>query len=249
MPSVASRQSGVERCFQGMARSYAACDRWIGRLCEALLDDHTVICIVADHGGTPTSYPLVEVADVLEQTGFLVYTGDGNGGRVVDWTRTKAAPVGNVNIYVNLKGREPTGIVEPADYEQVRRDIIHALNGYREPGAGYCPFVFALRREDAEVANLWGELVGDVVYATLPEFTGGSRPAAAERPPRLGFAAYVLRHGRRRNQRGRPLATASAPSGCRADLGLRDGTAAAPRRRGRGGRGGADRSRLVPLSD
>ena len=27
--------------------------------------------------GTPTSYPLVEVADVLEETGFLVYTEDG----------------------------------------------------------------------------------------------------------------------------------------------------------------------------
>ena len=177
----------VERCFQGMARSYAACDRWIGRLCEALLDDHTVICIVADHGGTPTSYPLVEVADVLEQTGFLVYTDDGNGGQVVDWTRTKAAPVGNVNIYVNLKGREPTGIVEPADYEQVRRDIIHALNGYREPGAGYCPFVFALRREDAEVANLWGELVGDIVYATLPEFTGAHGPQLPS--ARLGWGS------------------------------------------------------------
>jgi predicted AlkP superfamily phosphohydrolase/phosphomutase len=177
----------VERCFQGMARSYAACDRWIGRLCEALLDDHTVICLVADHGGTPTSYPLVEVADVLEQTGFLVYTGDGNGGRVVDWTRTKAASVGNVNIYVNLKGREPTGIVEPADYEQVRRDIIHALNGYREPESGYCPFVFALRREDAEVANLWGELVGDVVYATLPEFTGAHGPQLPS--ARLGWGS------------------------------------------------------------
>ena len=124
---------------------------------------------------------------MLEQTGFLVYTDDGNGGRAIDWTRTTAAPVGNVNIYVNLKGREPTGIVDPADYEQVRRDIIHALNGYRESGAGYCPFVFALRREDAEVANLWGELVGDVVYATLPEFNGAHGPQLPS--ARLGWGS------------------------------------------------------------
>ena len=77
-----------------------------------------------------------------------------------------------VNLFVNLEGREPTGIVKPEDYEQVRRETIEALMAYRDPEAGYCPFVFALRREDAEVVNMWGELVGDLVYATLPEFDG-----------------------------------------------------------------------------
>ncbi|MBI3973279.1 MAG: alkaline phosphatase family protein [Chloroflexi bacterium] len=170
----------VERNYRGMVRTYQACDRWIGRLADALLDDETVICLVSDHGGTPTTYPLVNVADVLEQAGLLAYKqGTGSGGgrrgrnREIDWSKTKAAPVGVVNIYVNLKGREPTGIVEPGqEYEQVRRDIIHALYTYREPNAGYCPFNLAVRREDAEVVNMWGDLVGDVVYATLPEFDG-----------------------------------------------------------------------------
>ena len=161
-----------------MARTYEACDRWIGRLAVALLDGETVLCIVSDNGGTPTSYALVDVADALEQAGLLVYDDGGAGrggrrGRKIDWSRTKAAPVGVVNIYVNLKGREPTGIVEPGEeYEQVRREIIHALYGYRHPKTGYCPFSLALRREDAEAVNMWGELVGDVVYATLPEFDG-----------------------------------------------------------------------------
>ncbi len=168
----------VARNFRGMARTYEACDRWIGRLADALLDGETVLCIVSDHGGTPTSYALVDVADALEQAGLLVYDDGGAGrggrrGRKIDWSRTKAAPVGVVNIYVNLKGREPTGIVEPGEeYEQVRREIIHALYGYRHPKTGYCPFSLALRREDAEAVNMWGELVGDVVYATLPEFDG-----------------------------------------------------------------------------
>lgn len=170
----------VERSFRGMTRTYEACDRWIGRLADALLDDETVLSIVSDHGGTSTTYPLTNAADVLEQAGLLAYKQDGaaaaggrrRAGRAIDWTKTKAAPVGVVNIYVNLKGREPTGIVDPADYEQVRREIIHALYGYRDPKAGYCPFTLALRREDAEAVNMWGELVGDVVYATLPEFDG-----------------------------------------------------------------------------
>jgi predicted AlkP superfamily phosphohydrolase/phosphomutase len=163
-----------------MYRTYQACDRWIGRLMDALMDDQTVFCLVADHGGTPTTFRVTNVADVLAAAGLLVYkegstAGPGGGGRrrEIDWTKTKAAPLGVVNIYVNLKGREPTGIVEPGDeYEQVRRDIIHALTSYRDPKAGYCPFNLAVRREDAEAVNMWGELVGDVVYATLPEFDG-----------------------------------------------------------------------------
>jgi predicted AlkP superfamily phosphohydrolase/phosphomutase len=163
----------VARNYDGMVRTYAACDRWIGRLMDALLDDETVFCLVSDHGGTPTTYGLTDVNAYLERAGLLSYEiGDG-GERRIDWTKTRAAAQGVVNIIVNLKGREPTGIVEPgAEYEQVRRDVIRALTSAQDPVAGYCPFVFALRREDAEVANMWGDLVGDVVYATLPEFDG-----------------------------------------------------------------------------
>ncbi len=170
----------VERNYRGMVRTYEACDRWVGRLMDALLDGDTVFCLVSDHGGTPTTYQVTNVADVLEQAGLLAYkesTAPGPGGvgrrREIDWTKTKAAPQGVVNIFLNVKGREPTGIVEPGEeYEQVRRDVIHALTSYRDPQAGYCPFTIALRREDAEAVAMWGELVGDVVYATLPEFDG-----------------------------------------------------------------------------
>jgi len=172
----------VERMYSGMYRTYAACDRWIGRLMEALLDENTVFCLVSDHGGTPTTYKTTSVNDVLEQAGLLFYKegrkrgggGEGAAGESgIDWTRTKAASQGVVNIFINLKGREPTGIVEPGEeYEQVRRQIIDALMAYRAPDAGYCPFVMVLRREDAEAVNMWGELVGDLVYATLAEFDG-----------------------------------------------------------------------------
>jgi len=172
----------VERNYRGMYRTYEACDRWIGRMMDALQDDRTVFCLVSDHGGTPTTYKVTNVNDVLEKAGLLVYKdgarrgggGEGAAGESgIDWTKTKAAGQGVVNIFVNVKGREPTGIVAPGEeYEQVRRQIIDACMAYRDPEAGYCPFVLALRREDAEAVNMWGELVGDVVYAMLPEFDG-----------------------------------------------------------------------------
>jgi predicted AlkP superfamily phosphohydrolase/phosphomutase len=162
----------VKRNYEGMYRTYEACDRWIGRLMEGLLDEQTVFCLVSDHGGTPTTFRVTDVNRVLEGAGLLTYK-DGGGRRgEIDWSKTKVAGQGVVNLFVNLEGREPTGIVKPQDYEQVRRETVEALMAYRDPVAGYCPFVFALRREDAEAVNMWGELVGDLVYATLPEFDG-----------------------------------------------------------------------------
>jgi len=156
----------MQRCRDGLARTYASIDRMIGRLRE-LGGDDTVFVVVSDHGGTPNQFRTVDIERVLEETGFLVYK-EGQ----VDWTKTLAAPVGLVHIFVNLKGREPDGIVDPADYEKTRLELIETLHTYRDEETGLCPFALALTREDAEMVNLWSELAGDVVYALRPEFDG-----------------------------------------------------------------------------
>lgn len=161
----------LRRCRDGLARTYASIDRMIGGLL-ALADDDTVVAVVSDHGGTPAQYPAVDIARVLEETGFLSYKQVPGGRREIDWSRTRAAPVGLVHIFINLKGREPGGIVAPEDYRQTQQDLIAALHTCRDKATGRYPFALALTREDAEMVNLWGDLVGDVVYALRPEFDG-----------------------------------------------------------------------------
>jgi predicted AlkP superfamily phosphohydrolase/phosphomutase len=53
----------------------------------------------------------------------------------VDWTRTVAFSKGNYGqIYVNLRGREANGIVEPgSEYERVMKSIIDRLRGLADP--------------------------------------------------------------------------------------------------------------------
>jgi predicted AlkP superfamily phosphohydrolase/phosphomutase len=152
-------------------RTYQSIDHMIGRILE-LADRETVVLVVSDHGGTPNQFPAVQIEDVLEQAGFLVYMNDGNGKREIDWSKTRAANVGLVHIFINLQGREPTGIVAPEDYEQTQRELIAALHAYKDPVSGRHPFALALTRADAEMVNLWGDLVGDVVYALRPEHDG-----------------------------------------------------------------------------
>jgi predicted AlkP superfamily phosphohydrolase/phosphomutase len=159
----------VERYYRGLCRTWQGIDRMVGKLLEAK-DSETVVAVISDHGGTPGRYPRVNMARVLEQAGWLKYA-DSNKKRV-DWSATRAHPVGVVNVFLNMKGREPEGTVDPADYERVRRELIALLMEYREPTTGEHPFSMVLTREDAEMVNLWGPLTGDVVYALRPEFDG-----------------------------------------------------------------------------
>jgi predicted AlkP superfamily phosphohydrolase/phosphomutase len=56
----------------------------------------------------------------------------------VDWSQTVAYSIGHVGqIYVNLKGREPEGVVEPGEqYEAVKQRVTNALHQLRHPETG-----------------------------------------------------------------------------------------------------------------
>ena len=157
----------IHRCREGLRRTYESVDRMIGQI-TALADDETVVLICADHGGTPNQFRAVDIERVLADTGFIVKQENGD----IDWTKTRAMSVGLVHIFINLVGREPSGIVEPDQYETTQREIIAALHAYCDPETGRHPFSLAVTREDAEMLNLHGDLVGDVVYALRPEFDG-----------------------------------------------------------------------------
>ena len=171
-PVSGASQATLERCRRGLARTYASMDRLVGRVLE-LADDGSVVVLGSDHGGTPSQFKPVDVNAVLEQAGFVAYRTDPRTGRrELDLSRTTALGVGLCHVFVNLKGREPNGIVDPADYEETQRKVVDALHGYVDPATGRHPFVLALARHDAEMLNLWGDLVGDVVYALHPAFDG-----------------------------------------------------------------------------
>jgi predicted AlkP superfamily phosphohydrolase/phosphomutase len=93
-----------------------------------------------------------------------------------DLSRSRALPQSTIYIYVNLKGRDPGGVVPPEDYEKVQREIIEALYSYVDPQTGTRPVSLALSRQDARILGLHGEGVGDVVYAIYPEFGGQHGP-------------------------------------------------------------------------
>jgi len=170
-PTSGAEPSVLKRSREGVYRTYQSIDRMIGRVLDDIADDNTVVAVVADHGGTSNQFPAVNIRKVLEETGFVKYKGRGKN-REIDWSKTRACDVGLVHVFLNLKGREPGGIVAKKDYESVRRELIAALMEYKDEATGRHPFALALSRENAEMVNLWSDLVGDVVYALHPEFDG-----------------------------------------------------------------------------
>jgi predicted AlkP superfamily phosphohydrolase/phosphomutase len=71
-------------------------------------------------------------------------------GDRIDWSRTVAfhRGKGEGNIYLNVAGRDPAGIVSKSDYERVRTEIIDRLTELRDPKTGSRVATAVHRREE-----------------------------------------------------------------------------------------------------
>lgn len=66
----------------------------------------------------------------------------------IDWSKTKAYYLQEWGIRINLKGREPRGIIEKEEYESIRQEIMRSLMAFRDPENEKPIFKEVLKRED-----------------------------------------------------------------------------------------------------
>ena len=106
------------------------------------------------------------VLSIMQELGFtsLKKDADGQELREIDWAHTKAIAQRGNHIYLNLKGRDTHGIVEPADQYEVEEDIMTALYGYKDKVTGKRVIAMALRNKDAVLLGMGGPESGDIVY-------------------------------------------------------------------------------------
>ncbi len=83
----------------------------------------------------------------------------------IDWSRTKAYGMGMQGmIYINLKGREPWGIVEPGrEYESVRDEIITRLRQMTDPETGKSVDIQIFKKEEVYEGQYF-KSAPDIVY-------------------------------------------------------------------------------------
>ena len=156
---------------------YVENDKYIGEMMQ-YLDDDTAIFVVSDHGCMPKSagdeYAGIGhigslSTKVMSDLGYTVTYRDENGKLQIDWSKTRAVARRSSYVYVNLKGRDPQGIVEPEDYHQLVLDIISDLYNYRnEDGKRIIAHCFT--RDEMEYLGMGGIHGGDILYQLVPTF-------------------------------------------------------------------------------
>ena len=153
-------------------RFYIDTDRYLGRFMHLLdkgwdiiiTSDHGLICSEEEEPAVPIGDPFGVNIKVMEELGYTVMKKDENGNdlREIDWSKTTAVAQRGIYIYINLKGRNPEGIVDPADKYELERKIIDDLYNYRWNGKRIV--ALAIRKKEAAHFGLNGENCGDIIY-------------------------------------------------------------------------------------
>jgi predicted AlkP superfamily phosphohydrolase/phosphomutase len=99
----------------------------------------------------------------------------------VDWGRTRAYALGQTGpIYLNLKGREPQGIVEPGvEAEALRQEIVDRLRHVRDPDSGE-PVVGEVYRPEELYSGPHLSKAADVIFTARFEAKRGQIPGFGE---------------------------------------------------------------------
>ncbi len=149
----------AEKYKNAIFDAYVRMDKIVGEAMELMPKDALLI-VCSDHGFTSFRRG-INYNTWLVKNGFMTLIGQnevktlddlfgqGDFFQNVDWSKTKAYALGLGPIYINLKGREPQGIVEPGEeYEKVRNEIIKGLEEYVDPETGLHPVKKVYKREE-----------------------------------------------------------------------------------------------------
>jgi predicted AlkP superfamily phosphohydrolase/phosphomutase len=118
---------------------YVRMDELIGRVMNEI-DGNTLLMVVSDHGFKSFAR-CVNLNAWLYQNGYLALKSGKAESRDwfedVDWSRTRAYTMGLNGLYLNLKGREREGIVDPGSEAHALKDELQRrLDGLTDPSSG-----------------------------------------------------------------------------------------------------------------
>ena len=178
-----------------IASAYHEADAKLARARQLLGGNPTTIA-GSDHGFAPQWYA-VNAAKVLADAGLQSPEQPSNCRAAASTNLAKACWAGGTaQIYVNLAGRDPGGVVPAADYENVRNQIISAFQNLTDPNNPGKQVVLKIFKKE-QLRNVDGSdslhpsRSGDVVVVTRPpyQFDAGT-PGQ-----RIAFSQFFGQHG------------------------------------------------------
>jgi predicted AlkP superfamily phosphohydrolase/phosphomutase len=179
------RQTAYSKSFAAIARdaiteAYRIADHAVGELARELDLGHDALVVVSDHGMAPV-WETVSVNQILQQAGLAEGELTARGWRVTTTSKVVAFGSGGcLNLYVNLKGREPSGVVESADEAGVVQSAAVALAAAQVDGEDIVEAMYPHKRLAAIGMN--SPNAGDLVVFLRPGFMGTATIGAAGTP-------------------------------------------------------------------
>lgn len=147
-------EKGDEKYAPPFIDLYRKIDDLFGRLSERLTEDTTLL-IMSDHGFC-TLKKEIYINRWLRDQGWLRFTKEPPESLKDIHPDSKAYSMDPGRIFINLRGREPLGSVEPgADYDALRNELIQALLQLREPESGELIIEKVYEREEIYSGNCY----------------------------------------------------------------------------------------------
>jgi predicted AlkP superfamily phosphohydrolase/phosphomutase len=91
----------------------------------------------------------------------------------IEWSKTKvytSVVSTGEGVSINLKGREPQGTVDPADYERLRDEVADALGEFRDPATGKPPIAKIYRKEEV-LSGRFLDVAPDLLLVPAPFYS------------------------------------------------------------------------------
>lgn len=170
-----------DRAYEAVvAALYEGVDKIVAETVERLRPEDLLV-VMSDHGFTSWRRSF-HLNTWLREHGYLVPL---NPARVedpgyfenVDWTRTRAYGLGLNGLYINLKGREKTGIVAPAEREALVAEIARALLATIDPATGAPAVTKVYRREDVFTPGAYDAIAPDLIVGYAKGTRGSDESA------------------------------------------------------------------------
>ena len=135
-PTHPAHRSAPDGFQDAILNLYRHNDALVGRVMQQM-NAGDVLMVVSDHGFNSFRRG-VNLNAWLHQAGYLALKPGTEGAGVwladVDWAATRAFSIGLTGVFLNMKGREAQGIVEPGAAPALKADIIAQLGGLRDAG-------------------------------------------------------------------------------------------------------------------
>jgi predicted AlkP superfamily phosphohydrolase/phosphomutase len=152
----------AEQWGNALLRAYQLMDSIVGDTMKAADQQHATLIVVSDHGFASfrkavnydtwlvlNGYMTLKTGVRVKQRDLEMLFSQGQFWENVDWSKTRAYAMGLGEVYINLKGREAQGVVQPgAEYDALKKELQQRLTQFTDPETGEKVVRRVLAREE-----------------------------------------------------------------------------------------------------